>query len=203
MRLSLTFEFDHTRPSLRNDSLMSVSLDWCSPDDRDAGRMNLRVARVGEVSAFAMSSPDGRGVAALRTGGEIEHVAVAASREHDGVGGMRTDLAGDEVANDDPDGTAVFDYQVQHLRAGVHRDRAKLDLMCECLVGAKIELLAGLAAGVKRPRNLRAAEGAVVQQAAVFTREGHALGDALVDDGGAYLRRGGRCWLPASGSRRP
>ena len=52
----------------------------------------------------------------------------------------------------------------------------------ERLIGAEQELLAGLAAGVERARHLRAAEGAVVEQAAVFARERHALGDALVDD---------------------
>src|SRR5258708_11354005 len=44
------------------------------------------------------------------------------------------------------------------------------------------QLLAGLASWVERARHLRAAEAAVVEQAAVLTRERHALRDALVDD---------------------
>src|SRR6202040_1968084 len=56
------------------------------------------------------------------------------------------------------------------------------DLPAERLVGAEQELLPGLAAGIEGARDLGAAEGAVVEQAAVFAGEGHALGDALVDD---------------------
>ena len=67
--------------------------------------------------------------------------------------------------------------------------RAGVDLALEGLVGAEEQLLAGLAAGIKRARDLRAAEGAVGQRAAVFAREGHALGDALVDDVDADLRQ--------------
>ena len=66
--------------------------------------------------------------------------------------------------------------------AGVALDRAGGDLALECLVGADQQLLPGLAAGVERARHLDAAEGAVVEQAAVLPRERHALGDALVDD---------------------
>src|SRR6185312_9203094 len=101
---------------------------------------------------------------------------------------MRTDLARDEVAHDDPDGTAVFHHQLQHLRAGIHRDRAQLYLVGERLVGAELQLLARLATGVKRPRDLGAAERTVVEQAAIFTRERHTLGNTLVDDRGADLR---------------
>ena len=57
------------------------------------------------------------------------------------------------------------------------------DLLAERAVGAEQELLPGLAAGVKGARDLRAAEGAVREQPAVFAGEGHALRDALVDDG--------------------
>ena len=61
------------------------------------------------------------------------------------------------------------------------------DLALERLVGAEQQLLAGLAAGVERARDLRAAEGAVGEQAAVLAGERHALGDALVDDVDADL----------------
>ena len=56
------------------------------------------------------------------------------------------------------------------------------DLALQRLVGAEQQLLAGLAAGVEGARDLRATEGAVVEQAAVLAGERHALRDALVDD---------------------
>ena len=63
------------------------------------------------------------------------------------------------------------------------------DLAFERLIGAEQKLLAGLAARVEGARDLRAAEGAVGERAAVFAREGHALRDALVDDVDADLRQ--------------
>ena len=77
-RLSPSCSGTQTRPSLRRISLMSVSLDWCSPDDRDAGGMDLREAGIGEQRAALVGAPDGRGVAAIGVGGEVEDVAVAA-----------------------------------------------------------------------------------------------------------------------------
>jgi hypothetical protein len=70
----------------------------------------------------------------------------------------------------------------------VHRHRARLDLPLQRLVGAQQQLLAGLAAGVEGPRDLRAAERARVEQAAVLAGERDALRDALVDDLAADLR---------------
>lgn len=61
------------------------------------------------------------------------------------------------------------------------------DLPGQCLVGAEEQLLACLTARVERTRDLDAAERAGVEEAAVLTREGHALGDALVDDLDGYL----------------
>ena len=70
---------------------------------------------------------------------------------------------------------------------GVQLDGAELHLAHQRLVGAEQQLLAGLAAGVERARHLRAAERAVVEQAAVLAGERHALRDALVDDVDAHL----------------
>ncbi len=56
-------------------------------------------------------------------------------------------------------------------------------------VGAEQQLLAGLSTRVERARHLRATERAVGQEAAVLTRERHALRDALVDDVHAELRK--------------
>ena len=66
---------------------------------------------------------------------------------------------------------------------------AAADLPFERLVGAEQQLLAGLAARVEGARHLRAAEGAVVEVAAVFARERHALRHALIDDVDADLRQ--------------
>ena len=56
------------------------------------------------------------------------------------------------------------------------------DLALEGLVGAEEQLLARLPAGVERPGDLGAAEGAVVEEPAVLAGERDAQGDALVDD---------------------
>ena len=61
------------------------------------------------------------------------------------------------------------------------------DLPLERLVGADQQLLARLAARVEGTGDLDAAEGAVVEQAAVLTGERDALRDALVDDARADL----------------
>ena len=127
------------------------------------------------------------GVGALGVGEEVVDVAVAAGGEDDRVGDVDAGCAGDEVAGDDAASFAVDHDEVEHLRAGDHGDGSGVDLAFECLVGAEEELLAGLSAGVEGARDLRSAEGAVVEGAAVFAGEGHALGYALVDDLGADL----------------
>ena len=119
------------------------------------------------------------------------------------MGRVAGDLAGDEVADDDPAGHAVLHDEVEHLGAGVQLDGAGVHLVHHLLVGAEQELLAGLAAGVERAAHLGAAEGAVVEQAAVLAGERHALGDHLVDDVDATPRRGGARSPRGSGSRRP
>ena len=64
----------------------------------------------------------------------------------------------------------------------MHGHAAGGDLALERLVGAEQQLLAGLAAGVKRALDLNAAERPGREQSAVFAGKRHALGDALVDD---------------------
>ena len=149
--------------------------------------MDLRVAGVGEVRALAVRPPGGGDVAALGVGGEVEDVAVAAGGEHDGVGHLGADLAGDQVPDDDAAGLAVDEDQLQHLVPGVHLHVAQADLPLERLVRAEQQLLARLAPGVEGALHLGAAEGAGVQQAAVLAGERHALGDALVDDVDRHL----------------
>ena len=76
---------------------------------------------------------------------------------------------------------------ISRLRAGRHR--ALFDLPHHRLIRAEQQLLAGLSARVERARDLRAAEGPVVEQPAVLARERHALRHALVDDVDAQLRQ--------------
>ena len=54
-------------------------------------------------------------VGALGVGGEIVDVAVAAGGQDHGVGHVRFDLAGDQVARDDAARVAVDHDQVEHL----------------------------------------------------------------------------------------
>ena len=83
---------------------------------------------------------------------------------------------------------AVLDDEVEHLGTRVQLHAVAVHGPHERLVGAEQQLLAGLAARVERARHLRATERAVVEQAAVLTRERHALRDALVDDVDRHLR---------------
>ncbi len=144
--------------------------------------MDLGVAGVRERGALLVGAPDGRGVAALGVGREVEDVAVAAGREADGVGGPGLDLPRHHVARDDAPGPAVHHDHLEHLVAREHLHRAEADLPLEGRVGAEEELLSRLAAGVERAGDLGAAEGAVGQEAAVLSGERDALGHALVDD---------------------
>ena len=144
--------------------------------------MDLREARVGEGGAALIGPPDGRGVAALGIGRQVVDIAVAAGTQHHRVGQVGLDLAGDQIASDDPARPAVDDDEVEHLGAREHGDAARAHLPHQRLVGAEEQLLAGLPAGIERAGNQRAAEGAVGQRAAILAGEGHTLGDALVDD---------------------
>ncbi len=155
---------------------------------RDAGRVDLREAGVGEVRAAPVRPPDRGRVGVHGVGREVEDVAVAAAGQDDGVGVVGVDLPGDQVPGDDAAGPAVHDDQVQHLGARVHLDVAGRDLPAERLVGAEQQLLSRLAAGVEGAGDLDAAEGAGVEQSAVLAGEGHALRHALVDDLDGDLR---------------
>ena len=150
--------------------------------------MDLGEAGVGHGRAALVRAPDRRDVAAHRVGGEEVDVAVAARGEDHRVGGVRLELAGDQVAGDDPAGSAVDQDDVEQLVAGVHACAPLVDLVLEGGVGAEQELLAGLAAAVEGALHEHAAERARGKNPAVLAVEGHALGDGLVDDVGRELR---------------
>ena len=160
--------------------------------DGDAGGVDLDVAGVGEGGAMAMADPGGAAVGVHGVGGEVIDIAVAAGAEDDAVGCVAFELAADEVADDDAAGAVhavfVFDEdEVHHLTAFVETDAAASDFAAEGAVGTEEELLTGLTAGVEGSADLRTAEGAVVEVAAIVACERHTLSDALVDDVVGYL----------------
>ena len=173
---------------MRSDSLISVSFDWYSPvTGMQVGWICVKQGLANAAPAL-VGAPDRRGVGALRVGGEIEDVAVAARAEHHRVGQVRLDLAGDQVARHDAARRPSMTTRSSISVRGIHRHLPARDLPLQRLVGAEQQLLAGLAAGVERARDLRAAERAVGEQPAVLARERHALRHALVDDVDADLR---------------
>src|SRR6185369_12072202 len=95
---------------------------------RDACRVNLGVARIGEVRALLVRLPVGRDRATHGVGGEVEDVDVTAGAEADGIGSVGLQLAGDQVAAGYAAGNAVDHDQIEHLAAVVHLDRAELYL---------------------------------------------------------------------------
>src|SRR5207248_9643935 len=78
--------------TLRN----TLSLHDALPIYRDARRVDLREARVGEQGAALGRAPRRRDVGVDRVGRQVIHGAVAARRENDRVGRVTLDFARDE-----------------------------------------------------------------------------------------------------------
>ncbi len=95
---------------------------------------------------------------------------------------MARELPGLKISHDDALGVAVDHDEIEHFAMGEKLHGSRGHQARKGGVGAEEKLLAGLAARVERARDLGAAEGPVVEQAAVLPREGHSLGHALVDD---------------------
>ena len=98
------------------------------------------------------------------------------------MGAVRRQFSGAKVAGDDAGRLAVDLHHFDHLVTVVELDSAVVDLLGHGLVRAEQQLLAGLPPGVKRSAYLRSTEGAVGKETAVFTGEGYAGGNGLVDD---------------------
>ncbi len=156
--------------------------------DRNTGGVNLGKARVGKPGAAFVGAVCGGNVATLRIGGKEEGVAVTTGREDDAVGGVSGDFPGGHVARDNALGATVDHDEVEHFVAVIHLNLAEADLFTEGGIGAEEKLLTGLTAGVEGAGDLRAAEGTIREEAAVFAGKGNALRDALVDDIGADFR---------------
>src|ERR1700731_587987 len=112
----------------------------------------------------------------------MKNISIAAGRKHDRVGRDVVDLTSPQIAGHDSLGVAVDNDNIEHFGLGKHLHRAGRDLATERLITAEKELLPGLAACIKRSRNLGAAERPIGKQPAVLAREGNALRDALIDD---------------------
>ncbi len=168
---------------LRHEGQLRLERIGC----RDAGRVDLRVAGVGEQRALLVGPPRRRGVAVHGVRRQVERIAVAAGAQQRGVTRPALDVTGGEVAGHDAGAHAVLGHHVEQLGLGVHLDGTERDLLHQCLIGAEEQLLPGLAPRVEGAAHLGATERTVVEQSAVLTSEGHTLGHALVDDVDAHL----------------
>ena len=91
---------------------------------RNAGRVDLREARVGEERAALVRAPRRRDVGVHRVGRQVVGRAVAAGGENHGVAHVALDLAGRQVADDDAARLAVDEDEIEHLAPREEPDRA-------------------------------------------------------------------------------
>ena len=89
--------------------------------NRDAGRVNLRVARVRHVGSALVGPPRTGDIRVDGVGGQVEDCPVATSAEENGICGVALNLSGHKVARNDPARVAVNNHKVQHLSAGHDR----------------------------------------------------------------------------------
>src|SRR3989337_3589002 len=94
-----------------------------------------------------------------------------AGGQYDGVSRAGPDLAGDQIAGDDPHRPSLVEHDIEHLGAGEQLDSTELDLASQRLVGAEEKLLSGLTPCIERPGNLGSSERPVVEETTVLTDE--------------------------------
>src|SRR5437588_4421504 len=150
--------------------------------DRDAGGMNLSEARITKKRAAFVSAIGGGDVASPRVGRKKKNISVTAGGENNGIASEGIDFASTQVAGDDALGMTIDQHEVEHFGLRKHFHGAERNLPAEVLIAPEQQLLAGLAASVKRPRNLRTAEGTIGEHPTILAREPHALLCALIDD---------------------
>ena len=85
----------------------------------DTGGVDLHIAGVGEGGPFAVAHPCSTAVAVHGIGGEVIEIAVTASGQYHGVGGIAFQVAGDQVAHDDATSATVHHHEVHHLASRV------------------------------------------------------------------------------------
>ena len=113
--------------------------------------MNLGEAGITKERATFISAIGSGDVATACVGRKKKNIAVTAGREHYRISGEGIDFAGTKIAGDDPLGMTIDQHEVEHLGLREHFHRAEGDLPAEGLIRPEQKLLAGLAAGVKRP----------------------------------------------------
>ena len=148
----------------------------------DAGGMNLREARIGEIGPALVTPPDRRHVAVLGVGRKVIDVAVAAGRQHDRVAGERFIHPGDQVAGDDAAGHTVDQHQVEHFAARDLRHLAVADLPHHGADTRPVGAAGPSGRGRKTCARPAPAEGPVGERPAVLAGERDAQGRAMVDD---------------------
>src|SRR5581483_6415984 len=144
--------------------------------------MDLGETRIGEERPLFVGAI-GRGhIAAPRIRRKVKDISVTSGGKHDRIAGEHLDFSSAKASGDDALRVTIDDDEIEHLGLGKHLHRARRDLARQRGITPEQQLLAGLAARIKRAGNLRAAKRAVREEAAVFAREWHALGNALIYD---------------------
>ncbi len=151
--------------------------------------MNLGIARVCKTSAAFVGTECCRDVAARGIRGKKVGIAIPAGSKNDGIGRPRLDGSGHKVSGDNSLGVAVHHHHVEHLVAIMHFHLPRSNLPAQRTVGAKQELLPGLAAGIEGPTYLSSPKRAIGQKPPVLASKGNSLRHALVDDIAADLSK--------------
>src|SRR5262249_48209091 len=129
--------------------------------DGNAGRVNLREARIGKKRPALVRTPRGGCVRVESVGREEVNASVPARRENDRVGCVPLKLAREQVARDDSAGLAVDENEIQHFAAAEKLHLLLIHLAHQRAVSSEQKLLARLPARVERARYSRAAERTV------------------------------------------
>ena len=150
---------------------------------RNTSGVNLREARIGEERALFIGFPSRPAIAVHGIGTQEINIPIATGAEQYGMGRIAFQLAGNQVAANDPAGMAfLVEHQIHHLATGIELHAALGDFAAQSPVSPQQQLLPGLAFGIEGTRNLRPAERTVVQITGVIAGKRHALRHALVDD---------------------
>ena len=157
------------------------------PAYRNAGRVDLREARVGKPRTPLVRAEGRAHIATHRIGRQVKHRPIAAGGQHHHICGVPFQLASLQITRDDATRFAVNNHQVLKHAARMHPHPARMYLPAQGLVCSQGELLPRLPPAIKGARHLRAAKAAVVQLSAIFTGKWHTLSHALVNDVATHL----------------
>src|SRR5512133_3606749 len=113
--------------------------------------MTLGEAGITKERSALLSAICSSHVASACVGREKKNITVTPGRENYGISGTGIDFPGAQIAGDYSLGMPIDQNKVEHLGMRKHFHHADGALPAECLIGPEQKLLAGLAAGVKRP----------------------------------------------------